>query len=114
MSHVYRDVHYNPQHHAALSSLFASLIGAFGGVVTLLLSLRFVLTALNVDRLSGFASFIFNASYPFVAPFFALFNYQPLSTTTPARFEYRTLIALLFWAAATWLAIRLITFDEED
>ncbi len=116
MAYYYREVHYHHPHHSVLSYLLATLVSATGGAITLLLAVRFVLTAVNVDRLSNFASFIFSASYPFVAPFFMLFNYQPQIGV--ARFEFRILAAMAFWAVATWIITHLITtsdeYDEED
>lgn len=110
MSH-YREVQYHHSHTTFLTSLVASLVAVAGGLVTLLLAVRFILSAGAVDRLTPFASFIYSASYPFVAPFFALFQ-QPIGGVE--RFEYQTLIALAFWAIVTWIITGLITFTDED
>jgi hypothetical protein len=41
-----------------------------------LLAVRFALSALGANQGNAFASFIYNLSYPFVAPFFGLFGYN--------------------------------------
>lgn len=110
MAH-YREVQYHRAQGTFLTNMIASLVAVAGGLIILLLAVRFIFSAGAVDRLTPFASFIYNASYPFVAPFFALFQ-QPIGGVI--RFEYQTLIAMAFWAIATWIITGLITFTDDD
>lgn len=110
MAH-YNEVQYHREHGTFLTNMIASLIAAAGGLLVLLLAVRFILSAGAVDRLTPIASFIYSASYPFVSPFFALFQ-QPIGGVE--RIEYQTLIAMAFWAVVTWIITGLITFTDED
>lgn len=110
MAH-YHEVQYGHEHGTFLTNMIASLVAVAGGLLTLLLAVRFILSAGGVDRLTPFASFIYSASYPFVAPFFALFQ-QPIGNVE--RLEFQTLIAMAFWATVTWIITGLITFSDED
>lgn len=109
----YRESHYQGHHHRfRISSVLAAIVAAAGGVVTVLLGVRFVLSALQVDRLTEPASVIYSASFPFVAPFFGLFNYQQQMGVV--RFEYQTVAAIVFWALAAWLLAWLITGSTNE
>ncbi len=115
MAGYYREVDYHHSEHThqpVFSTLLAGLASAAGGIIILLLALRFVLSALGVDRLGTVASVVYAASYPFVAPFFALFNYQQQFGVL--RFEFQTLIAIVVWAGAAWMLTSLLRFEEED
>ena len=93
-------------------SLAARIVSLVGGIIMTVLALRFVLSLLGANRGNAFASFIYNVSHPFVAPFFGLFNYQPQFGVV--RFEFETLIAIAFWGFVTWLIVHLITIGETD
>ena len=109
MAHMYREIDYH--HHHVLSNMIASIVAIAGGLLTLLLAVRFILSAADVDRLAPFASFVYSSSAPFVAPFLIMFQKQ----IGVVGFEYQTLIALAFWAVVTWIITSLITYaDEED
>jgi hypothetical protein len=112
----YREVHYHSHGHNAMHALgllMRAMLAAAGGVVVLLLTTRFILSLLQVDRLlNPVASFIYNISYPFVAPFFALFNFrQPVGGEV---FEYQTVLAIAFWALAAWLLTKLFNFGTTE
>lgn len=89
----------------------ARIVYLLGGIITTLLGLRFVLSLLGANRGNDFANFIYTASHPFVAPFFGLFNYQEQFGVV--RFEFETLIAMLFWGFVTWLIVQLIMLPGE-
>ena len=82
-----------------------------GGLIIGLLGLRFILSLLGANRENDFASAIYGLSQPFVAPFFGLFNYQ--TQYGVVRFEFETLIAMLFWGFVTWLLVRLFMLPSE-
>ncbi len=92
------------------TNLAARLVSLVGGMIVTVLSLRFILSLLGANRGNIFANFIYNASHPFVAPFFGLFNYQ--EQIGVVRFEFETVIAIVFWSFVTWMIIRLITIGD--
>lgn len=94
-----------------VTSVAARLVYLIGGIITALLGLRFLLSLLGANRGNEFANFIYTLSHPFVAPFFGLFNYQEQFGVV--RFEFETLIAMLFWGFVTWLIVQLIMLPRE-
>jgi cation transport ATPase len=88
------------------SVLAARIVYYFLGVIEVLLALRFVLALLGANRANPFANFIFAASYPFAAPFFSLFGYQP--TYGSSQLEMGTLIAMAVYALIAWGVVKLI------
>lgn len=112
MSQIYREVHYHDHDHKHhIATALSALVGIFGGLIILLLGVRFILSYMEVDRLQPFTSFIYNASFPFVAPFFSLFNYQPQMGVM--RIEFQTLIAIAFWGLATWFIARAFSYRDD-
>ncbi len=68
------------------------------GVVEALLIVRFFLKFLGANADAGFTSFIYQLSYPFVAPFLAVFNVSEVSGTI---IEWTTVLALIvYWLLA--------------
>ena len=88
----------------------ARLVNLIGGIIVGLLTLRFLLSLFGANRGNAFADFIYSASHPFVSPFFGLFNYQEQFGVV--RFEFETLIAIIFYAVVTALLVRLFTLDR--
>ena len=76
------------------------------GIIEALLAIRFVLTLLGANRGNLFAQFIYNVTYPFVAPFFGLFNNT--FQYGIARFEAETLVAIAVVALIGWTLGRLV------
>lgn len=92
------------------ASLAARIVSLLGGIVMMILGLRFLLFLLGANPTNTFANFIYTVSRPFVAPFFGLFNYQPQFGLV--RFEWETLIAMLFWGFVTWMIVRLLSLGD--
>jgi hypothetical protein len=92
-------------------TLAARLVWFIAGVLLTLLAFRFVLAALGANPGNAFVQFIYNTSHPFVAPFFGLFSYDPLSTGA-SRFEIYTLIAMAVYALVAYGLARLLTIDR--
>jgi hypothetical protein len=69
-------------------------------VILVLLAFRFVLALLGANPSNGFANFIYDASHPFVAPFFSLFSYNQQFGVS--RFEVYTLVAMLVYLVIGW------------
>lgn len=88
-------------------SVAARIVSIIGGIIMGLLALRFILSLLGANRENAFADLIYGLSYPFVAPFFGLFNYD--ATYGKSRFEFETLFAIIVYALLTWLIVRLLT-----
>ena len=118
MAHTYRAVRRisNPdeaevvEEQPAATNIAARIVSLIGGLISFVLVLRFLLSLLGANSTNAFANFIYTVSRPFVAPFFGLFNYQPQFGTV--RFEWETLIAIVFWAAVTWFVVRLLTIGS--
>lgn len=89
----------------------ARIIWYIGGVILVLLAFRFVLALLGANPASGFASFIYNTSYPLVAPFFGLFGYNLQKGV--ARFELFTLVAMAVYAIVAAGLARLVTINRD-
>lgn len=83
------------------ATLLTNIIWFIAGVIIFLLAFRFVLSLLGANRGNSFADFIYNASHPFAAPFFGLFNYDNINYGV-SRFELYTLIAIAVYAVIAW------------
>ncbi len=64
------------------------------GVIEALLALRFTLRLLAANPNAGFTDFIYTLSYPFVAPFQAVFS---TTRVAASAFEWTTLLAMLMY-----------------
>lgn len=94
------------------TNLAARIISFIGGIIVTILGLRFILSLLGANQGNAFASFIYTLSHPFVAPFFGLFNYQ--EQLGVGRFEFETLVAIVFWSFITWMIVRFITIGDHE
>ncbi len=119
MAHMYREVRHISVNDPNITSyadygttVIARIVYVIGGVIMTLLGVRFVLSLLGANRVNDFASFIYTTSHPFVAPFFGLFNYQEQFGVI--RFEFETLIAMVFWGFVTWMIVRLLTIRSHN
>lgn len=81
------------------------------GIILVLLGFRFLLAMLGANPTNAFANFIYNASHPFVAPFFSLFKYSNF-TNGVSHFEIYTLVAMIFYAVVAWGIARLVTLNR--
>jgi hypothetical protein len=75
------------------------------GIVIGILAIRFILKLLGANEAAGFATFIYGASAPFVAPFNALFA-NPGSGGSVL--ELTTLVALIVYMLVAWLVAKVI------
>jgi hypothetical protein len=75
------------------------------GIVEGLLAVRFVLKLLGANESAGFASFIYAATGPFLAPFNNLFG-------TPASggmvLEMNTIVAIIVYMLMAWLIAKVV------
>jgi YGGT family len=75
------------------------------GIVEGILAIRFILKLLGANEAAGFASFIYSASAPFVAPFNNLFA-NP--STGGSVLELTTLMAIIVYMLIAWLVVKVI------
>jgi hypothetical protein len=76
------------------------------GIVMALLGLRFVLRMFGASAASSFVNFLYTITYPFVAPFFGMFQTSLRYGT--ARLEFETLIGMAVYAILFWIIIGLM------
>ena len=92
------------------ATTMARIVNTLGGLIVGLLGLRFILTLFGANQGNVIADFIYDTSHPFVAPFFGLFNYTPQFGVV--RFEFETLVAIIFYAIVTAFLINLFTINR--
>lgn len=92
--------------------MVARILNLVGFIIFALLAFRFVLSLFGANRGNAFADFIYDTSHPLVSPFFGLFNYTPQFGIS--RFEFETLIAMLFYAIVIGVVVRLLTVGRRD
>lgn len=74
-----------------------------------LLAFRFVLKMTGANPASGFASLIYNATYPFVEPFNTVFRMTRIEGSV---FEWTTLLAMLVYLLIGWGIVQLFTMSK--
>jgi ABC-type Na+ efflux pump permease subunit len=79
------------------------------GILEVLLAFRFALKLLAANPSAGFSSFIYNASYPFAAPFLNVFR---VTKVEGSIFEWTTLLAMLVYWLVAWGIIRLFFMSK--
>ncbi len=78
-------------------------------ILEVLLALRFILKLMGANPDAVFSNFIYVATWPFTAPFFAVFS---RTTVQGSIFEWTTLLAMLiYWLAATGI-VRLLVISK--
>jgi hypothetical protein len=79
------------------------------GILEVILAFRFVLKLLGANPAAGFTDFIYNLSYPFVAPFLNVFR---ISYVQGSVFEWTTLLAMLVYWLIAWAIIKLFIMGK--
>ncbi len=80
-----------------------------GGLLEILLGLRFVLRLFGANPQNEFARLINNLSAPFVAPFSTLFI-SPTSEGGANIFDVNIIIAIIAYAILSYLTVSLVRF----
>ena len=93
-----------------ISEIAIRIVNLAAAVIIGLLTLRFVLSMFGANTGNVIADFIYNASHPFVAPFFGLFNYTPQFGVV--RFEFETLVAIIFYTIAAVFLTSLLSINR--
>lgn len=79
------------------------------GLLEALLAFRFILKLLGANPSAGFSSFIYSVSYPFAAPFLAVFHATKVEGSV---FEWTTLLAMLVYWLLAWGIVRLFFMSK--
>lgn len=79
------------------------------GLLEVILAFRFLLKLLAANPVAGFTSFVYAISYPFAAPFLAVF---PMARIEGSVFEWTTLLAMLVYALVAWGVIKLFVMGK--
>ncbi|MDE2019345.1 MAG: YggT family protein [Patescibacteria group bacterium] len=70
---------------------------------------RFLLKLFGANPAAGFTSFVYAITYPFVAPFLAVFR---ITVVAGSVFEWTTLLAMLVYWIIAWAIVRLILIGK--
>jgi hypothetical protein len=97
----------------AMLDRVSSVIWFAAGLLEAALGLRIVFRLLEANETSGFVSFVYGFTDPFVSPFNGIFN-NP--TSNGAVLDSGALVAMIIYALATWALVRLIwlLFDRSE
>ncbi|MDA3839642.1 MAG: YggT family protein [Patescibacteria group bacterium] len=79
------------------------------GLLELVLAFRFILKFLAANSSAGFSSFIYEVSYPFVAPFMNVFNITRVDSVV---IEWTTILAMLVYWLIAWGIVRLFFISK--
>jgi hypothetical protein len=78
-------------------------------LLEILLAFRFVLKLMGANPAAGFTSFIYAITWPFTAPFLAVFS---KTTVLGSIFEWTTLLAMLVYWFIAWGVIKLLLISK--
>lgn len=78
-------------------------------LLEVLLAFRFVLKFTAANPAAGFTSFIYGATWPFTAPFLAVF---PMTAVEGSIFEWTTILAMLVYWLVAFGIIRLFLMSK--
>lgn len=95
------------------SNVAARVVWYLAGLLLTLLALRFVFALLGANPGNAIANFVYDVTYPFVTPFFGLFNYD-VEAAGQGRFEVYTLVAVVIYALITWTVARALKLGRRE
>ena len=81
------------------------------GLIEGLLAIRFILKLLGAGTQAAFTRFIYDVTWPFVAPFAGMFD---TPTADGSVLELHTIVAFIVYALAGWLVARLVSLLLDD
>ena len=79
------------------------------GLLEVLLAFRFVLKLMGANPEAGFSSFIYAITWPFAAPFLAVFQRTVIQGSI---FEWTTLLAMLVYFLIAFAIIKLLLIGK--
>ncbi len=94
------------------STVVARIVYIITSIIATLLAFRVLLSLLGANRENAFADLIYTLSYPFAAPFFGLFSYEP--QYGQSRFELETIFAIFIYLLVGGLIARLLTIKHKE
>lgn len=94
------------------SVMLKRVVWYIAGVIIALLAIRVVLLLLGANRDSGFVDFVYALSGVFAAPFYGIFNYQPVYGQ--ATLELSSLVAIAVYALIAWGIAKLTTLTKSN
>lgn len=98
-----RKVEVAPSTRSVLVSRISQLIWLLTAVLVALIAFRFVLLLLGASSGSGFASFIYTVTNPFVAPFAGILNLPPLGEGS--TLDAASLFAMVVYLLVAWVVV---------
>src|SRR5664279_11736 len=94
---------------SSAGNLVANIIYIMFSILEALLAFRLVFKLLGANSSSGFVSFIYALTEPFVMPFYGIFGRVTTDgATTTAVFEPAVLIAMIVYALICWAIISIV------
>lgn len=78
-------------------------------LLEIVLAFRFFLRLAGANPGAGFTNFVYSISWPFVAPFAAVFR---MSVVEGKVFEWTTLLAMLVYSLVAWAIVSLFTMSK--
>jgi len=79
------------------------------GLLQVLLAFRFVLKLMGANPDAGFSSFIYAVTWPFAAPFLAVFK---MTVVQGSIFEWTTLLAMLVYFLIAFAIVKLLLMGK--
>ncbi len=79
------------------------------GVISVIVTMRFVLLLLGANRDAGFTDLVYTLSAPFVAPFVDIFGEPAYGTVV---FEVSSLLAIVVYLLIAWGIAKLVTLGR--
>ncbi len=89
----------------AMLDRIASILWFFCGIIAIMLGLRVAFRLLEANPANDFVDFVYRFTNPFVGPFEGIFA-EP--TSDGSVLDSAALLAMVIYAIATWLIVRLI------
>ena len=89
----------------------SSIIWYLCGVMVVLLAFRFVLELLGANPANGFVHFIYDVSYPLVAPFLGMFGYTVKYGV--AWLDLYSAIAVAVYLVVAWGIVKLLYLPKQ-
>ncbi|MDQ5981813.1 MAG: hypothetical protein QG570_571 [Patescibacteria group bacterium] len=103
------------EHKSSNQQTIANLIYFVFGALELVLLFRFVLRLMGANPASGFVSFVYGLSRPFVMPFEGIFRRAVNEgIETSSVLEPSTLVAVIVYAVIAWGIVKLIAISSKD
>lgn len=84
------------------------------GILEVILAFRFVLKLLGANSATGFVSFVYSLSKPFVSPFLGIFT-SPTTQGNVATsvFDTATIVAIVVYAIVVWGLVKLVSLNQK-